>query len=74
MPQVLALARRIEPDGGAELVAVCAHRHLGRLRVLDPGDRELLAAAQTERLEALAGRYWSGRMPIISRLERWIRS
>ena len=52
MPEVLALARRVEPDAGAELVAVRAHRHLARLAVLDAGDRELLAAGEPERLAA----------------------
>src|SRR5581483_4647157 len=52
--QVLALARGVEADAGAELLAVGAHRHLARLGVLDAEDRELLAAGQAERLAALA--------------------
>ena len=52
MAKVLALARRVEPDAGAELLVVGAHRHLARLAVLDADDRELLAAGQAERLAA----------------------
>ncbi len=74
MPKVLALARRVEPDAGAELLAVGADGHLARLGVVDPEDRELLAPGEPERLAALAGRNWSGSTPIISRFERWIRS
>src|SRR4029079_9208048 len=38
VPDVLALARRVEPDARAELLVVRAHRHLARLAVLDTGD------------------------------------
>ena len=54
MPKVLALARRVEPHAGAELLVVRAHGHLARLAVLDAGDRELLAAGQAERSRRLA--------------------
>ena len=42
VPEVLALARRVETDAGAELLVVGAHRHLVRLAVLDAVDRERL--------------------------------
>src|SRR5438128_272993 len=53
--QVLALARGVEADARAELLAVGPHRHLARLAVLHAGDREHLAAAEAERLAILAG-------------------
>ena len=74
MAEVLPLARRVEADARPELLVVGAHRHLARLAVLDARRSRTLAAGQPERLAALAGRNWSGRTPIISRFERWIRS
>src|SRR5262249_43483105 len=53
---VLALARRVEPEPRRELDVVCPHGDLARLSVLDAEDRKLLAAGQTERLGVLAGR------------------
>ena len=54
MPEVLALARRVEPDDRAELLPVRGHGHLRRLAVLEPDDVERLMAGETERLTALA--------------------
>src|SRR5207244_4548730 len=42
-----------EPHDSAELLVVGAHRHLARLGVLDPRDRELLAPGEAEGLAAL---------------------
>src|SRR5579872_774076 len=53
--EVLALARRVEADAGAELFVVGAHRHLVGVPVVDARDRELLAAGEAERLGVLAG-------------------
>ena len=72
--QVLTLARGVEPHERREADVVGVHGHLARFAVLDPVDRELLAAGEAERLRLSPARNWSGRMPIISRLERWIRS
>ena len=72
--EVLALAWGVEADDRLELASSGLHRDLAGLAVLDSPDRELLAAGEAERLAALAGPYWSGRTPIISRFERWIRS
>ena len=59
----------------AELLVVGAHRHLARLAVLDAADRERLAPGEPERLAASRRRRnCSGRIPIISRFERWMRS
>ena len=74
MPEVLALARRVETDARAELLVVGAHRHLARLAVLDAVDRERLAAGQAERLGVSPSMNCSGSTPIISRFERWMRS
>ena len=46
--QVLALARRVEPEPRSELDVVCANRHLARLAVSDAGDREVLVPGQPE--------------------------
>jgi aconitate hydratase len=59
--EVLALARRVEAHGRAELDPVGTHRDLMRIPVLEPADRVLLAAAEPERLPGLAGKeYGSG--------------
>ena len=55
MPEVVALARRVEAHDRAELRVVGAHRDLVRLAVLEADDREVLAPGQPERLAALAG-------------------
>src|SRR5581483_12365366 len=53
VPDVLALARRVEPQACTEHLLVGTDRDLARLRVVDALDRELLAAGQPERLRAL---------------------
>ena len=55
MPQVVALARRVETHDRAELRVVRAHGDLVRLAVLEAYDREGLVPGQPERLAALAG-------------------
>ena len=56
MADVLALARGVEPqDRAGTRLPSARHGDLARLAVLDAGDRELLAAAEAERLAALAG-------------------
>ena len=54
MPEVLALARGVQPHRRAELDLVGAHRDLARVAVVDPRDREALASAEPERLPVLA--------------------
>src|SRR6266511_4588485 len=54
VPQILALARRVEPQTRPELLLVRAHRHLTDLCVLEARDRELLPAGEAERLRAVA--------------------
>ena len=73
--QVLALARRVEADARAELLVVGAHGHLAsprrsRRRSIENSSRPVRPSDS-----ALSpSRNCSGRMPIISRFERWIRS
>ena len=74
MPDVLALARGVEPEDRAELPVVGPDSDLARLAVLDAGDRELLAAGEPSDSRLSPGRNCSGRIPIIRRFERWIRS
>src|SRR5207249_6670598 len=50
---VLALARRVEPDERPELRAVGRHRDFPRLAVLHARDGELLASGEPERLSVL---------------------
>src|SRR5215211_3075773 len=52
--EVLALARRVEANTGAERAVVGPNGHLTRLRVVDAFDREGLAPREAERLGALA--------------------
>ena len=70
MPVVLALARGVETDAGAEFPIVRAHGHLAGLAAVDAFDREELAARQPERLRPSPSMNWSGRTPIIRRFER----
>src|SRR5207244_2212103 len=51
--EVLALARRVQAQAGAEDLVIGPHGHLACLRVVDALDRELLAAGQAERRGAL---------------------
>ena len=74
MLQVLALARRVEPHDRAELVLVGPQRHLACLAVLDPDDENASRPVRPSVSRFSSSRYWSGRTPIISRLERWMRS
>ena len=46
MPQVFALARRVEADARTELPLVRPNGHLARLAVVDPLDCELLTARE----------------------------
>ncbi len=48
MPEVLALARRVEAHDRAELLLVRTHRDLVCLTVLEPDDRELLVPGQAQ--------------------------
>ena len=74
MPQVLALAGRVEPDAGAELLAVRPHGDLARLAVFDALDRQLLVPVSPSDSRLSPGMNSSGSTPIIRRFERWIRS
>ena len=75
MPEVLALARRVEADAGAERPVVRRDRDLGRLAALDA-----LATANSSRPVSPSdsrpspSMNWSGSTPIIRRFERWMRS
>jgi hypothetical protein len=48
VPQVLALARRVEAHRRTEIGAVRTHGYLVRVAVVEPDDGELLATGQPE--------------------------
>ena len=59
----------------AELAVVGAHRHLARLAVLERRRSRTSSRPVSPSDSRLSpGRNWSGRTPIISRFERWMRS
>ena len=87
MAVVVALARRVEAHpcrkadwarwpvvGLGWIVRGRDDRDLARLAFLEPFDVEALAPGEAERGRRRPPASWSGRMPIMSRFERWIRS
>ena len=72
--EVLALARSVEPQAGPELVAsartVTSVASPFSTPVIENSSRPVRPSASA----FSPGMNWSGRIPIISRFERWIRS
>jgi hypothetical protein len=66
--------RETRKDLRAELGVVGPHRHLARLAILNAEDGDCSRPVRSRECRVSPVRNCSGRIPIMSRFERWIRS